>query len=88
VREPFMSEIDTYERLNRVFRETLADPDIRLGPETRAADVAGWDSLNHVRLIVAIETEYGTQFSLDELEQFATVGDLVKLLAEKGCLSA
>jgi acyl carrier protein len=82
-----MDESDTYERLTRLFRDTFTNPEIQLEPHTQAADIAGWDSLSHVRLIVAIEEEYETQFSLDELEQFVTVGDLVGLLAARGLRS-
>jgi acyl carrier protein len=78
-----MNEEEIYERLTRVVRETLKNPQIQLKSETKPADIAGWDSLNHVNLIVAIEREYETEFSLDELERFSTVADLVALLVAK-----
>jgi acyl carrier protein len=48
-----------------------------------ADDVADWDSTNHVRLIVAVEEEFGIRFESDEITAPETVGELVDLVASK-----
>jgi acyl carrier protein len=45
--------------------------------ETTANDVAQWDSLSHVRLMVMIEMELGVHFSTSEMQSFKNLGDLV-----------
>lgn len=50
--------------------------------ETTANDVAQWDSLSHVRLMVMIEMELGVHFSTSEMQSFKNLGDLVRA-AEK-----
>ncbi len=40
-----------------------------------------WDSFNHLRLMTAIEEEFGIQFSMDEIEGIETAGQLDALLS-------
>ena len=47
-----MTREEVYERLNGVFREVLDDDSIELHDETVADDVDGWDSFEHINLIV------------------------------------
>lgn len=49
------------------------------GPET--AD--RWDSMNHLRMITAIEDEYGIRFSMAEIQSIDSFGMLGRLVAEK-----
>ncbi|MBX7535961.1 acyl carrier protein [Qipengyuania sp. GH1] len=51
--------------------------------ETTANDVAQWDSLSHVRLMVMIEMELGVHFSTSEMQSFKNLGDLVRASAKQ-----
>ena len=53
-----MTREEVYERLNGVFREILDDDSIELHDETVADDVDGWDSFEHINLIVGVEEEF------------------------------
>ena len=68
--------MELQDRLQRVFREVFDDDGINIAPEMTAGDVEGWDSLSHINLIVAVETEFGIRFSQKELLMFRNVGDL------------
>jgi len=57
-----------------------------LAPEEVAADgdvetVAGWDSLGHVKVILAVETALGRTLASGELAQIRGVADIERLLA-------
>lgn len=54
-----------------------------LTPELSAKDVEGWDSFNHINLMVAIESEYGVQFATEEIAKLSSVGDMVALMRSK-----
>ena len=71
-------------RLDSIFQDVLDDEEIRLTPATTAADVPGWDSLNHVRLMVSVESEFKVKFTAAELNKLKNVGDLVALLQSRG----
>ena len=56
--------------------------DLVLQPTTTAADVEGWDSLAHVQILVAIETEFGIRFRTGEIATIRSVGELVSRIAQ------
>lgn len=54
------------------------------GPVTRdlsAADVAGWDSFAHVRLMFEIESRLGCEVDVTQTYDFRDVGELMDHLA-------
>ena len=70
-------------RLTTVFRAILKQPTITLHDELSARDVAGWDSLNHVNLIIQIEQEFKIRFSNAEVSSLRNVGDMKRLIDRK-----
>jgi acyl carrier protein len=80
-----MQTVAIYERLTELFRDLFADDDIVLGPETTAKDVEGWDSFNHISVLVAVETSFSIKMSTREVDKIANVGDLVRLIESKLC---
>ena len=75
--------MDLQERLNPIFREVFENDSINITPQTTANDVEGWDSLSHVTLILAIETEFKIRFTQKELMTFKNVGDLMAFIRVK-----
>ncbi|GAM10581.1 acyl carrier protein [Geobacter sp. OR-1] len=73
----------TIEKLNAIFCQVFDDDSIQIENETTANDIDGWDSLSHVNLIVAVETQFGIKFSQKELVSFKNVGDLLKRIESK-----
>lgn len=49
-------------------------------PETHLSDIAGWDSIMVVRLMLAIEEVVGRELTEAELEALVTVGDAERLV--------
>jgi acyl carrier protein len=54
-----------------------------LSDATRASDIAGWDSLVHLKLLVALEGAFRVKFQLSEMNAAENVGALVDLIAAK-----
>ena len=52
-------------------------------PESSPDTIETWDSLRHLNLVLALEQEFGIQFSPEEIEQLLSVELIVALLAEK-----
>ncbi len=57
--------------------------DLQISAATTAADLDEWDSLSHIRLIVALERRLKIKFKNTELEGLMNVGDLVKVIDGK-----
>jgi acyl carrier protein len=51
--------------------------------DTTASDIEEWDSLSHIRLIVAIERRFKVKFKNSEIESLKKVGDLIALIQAK-----
>ncbi len=51
--------------------------------ETTAETIPGWDSLNHVRVISAVEDAYGIRFQTSEILRLKNVGQLQTLIDKK-----
>jgi len=48
-----------------------------------AQDVRGWDSLNHIRLMVRIQRKLKIHLTTSELTEFKNIGELIALIARK-----
>jgi acyl carrier protein len=44
-------------------------------------EIDTWDSLNHMRLITAIEVELGVRLTMGQIQEVQTLGDFEKLVA-------
>ena len=76
-----MERAEVYSRLNELFRDVF-DRDIALADETTAADVPGWDSLNHITLIGTVEDEFDVKFPMKDVVGMKNVGELVDKIIE------
>ena len=51
--------------------------------ETTAADVDGWDSLEHIYLMASVERAFGIRFSMGEITRMKNVGEMADFILEK-----
>ena len=70
-------------KVNDIFIDVLDNPDIVLTDETSASDIAEWDSLNHIQLVVAIEKAFKMKFTSKEIQSWKNVGEMCKAINEK-----
>jgi acyl carrier protein len=75
--------VTIYDKLTPIFEDVFDRDDLQLTAELTAADVEEWDSLSHIRLIVAIEGEFGIKFTVAELGKLKNVGDMAGLISAK-----
>jgi acyl carrier protein len=66
-----------------VFRDVLGDERLVLGEETTAADVAEWDSLTHIQLVVAVEKRFRIRFGSREILSWASIGEMLDSIVSK-----
>jgi acyl carrier protein len=66
--------------LQDVFHDVFDDASIVITRYTTASDVEGWDSFNHVRLIVAVEERFKISLSTAEVADLRNVGELIDLI--------
>lgn len=78
-----MKDAEIYEVLKNVFREVLEDDTLELTPQTTADDVDGWDSMNHIFIVVELEKRFGIKFQAAEMEELKNVSELATLIKQK-----
>ena len=78
-----MEHSEIYRRLTQIIGQILGDDQIVLKSTTTADDVPGWDSFNHINIIVGAEMEFGVKFNSYELESLKNVGDFVALVEKR-----
>jgi acyl carrier protein len=71
------------EKLKSVILKTLELDEFDIFGSTTADQVPGWDSLKHVRVILAVEQAYGVRFRTLEVIRLKNVGDLQSLIDRK-----
>ena len=57
--------------------EIFECPREELSPATRRGTVAGWDSINHLRLVMEAERRLGVRYALEEIPALETLGDFL-----------
>jgi acyl carrier protein len=70
-------------RLTQVFHDVFDDDSIELRPDLSAKEIAEWDSLTHIRLLLTVEREFRVKFTVTEIGQLKNVGDLTALIETK-----
>jgi acyl carrier protein len=78
-----MSTEAIYAKLTTLFHDVFDDDTIRVTPELTADDVDEWDSLSHIRLVLAVEKQFGLKFSAAEVGRLKNVGEFVALIEAK-----
>ena len=74
---------DQEEKLTDIFRAVLGNDDLVLTNDLTADSVEGWDSMNHITLLLQIESEFNIHFSDDEIVNLVNVGMLKDTITQK-----
>lgn len=70
------------DRLQRIF-DSIFPSKVNLREDLSAHMVEEWDSLLHVKLILAVEKEFQIRFTLAEINSFQDVGGLMRSISAK-----
>jgi len=82
-----MSNTDTRDQMQAVFRNVFDDDELILRDEMTADDVEGWDSMMHINLFIALEKHFKIKFAIAEISglksQGQNIGTFVALVNRK-----
>jgi acyl carrier protein len=71
------------DELQEIFRDLFDDDEIVLRDDTTAKDIAGWDSLKNVKLMIRIEKAFKVRFGTGEVVGLKNVEELLALINHK-----
>ena len=70
--------------LSELVSKVLREPVGNLTDESSPDTVKGWDSFNHIQLMVALEETYRVRFTTVEMDTMKTLGMVKEALRRKG----
>ncbi len=77
---------DAAVRLTEVMRDIFDEDDVVYSDSLTAEDVEGWDSLSHVRFMVAVEKSFGLRFTSSEIDSFKNVGEMLDVIVRRATI--
>lgn len=71
------------DRVIAIAADVFQVPESSLGAMSSPDTIETWDSLHHLSFVVALEQEFGVQFSPEEIEELLSIELTAILLEEK-----
>lgn len=78
-----MDDSQILAQVRDIIADVLDQPDLQITAATTATEVDGWDSFNHINIVVAVESRFGIKVNTAEIEDLRNVGELVALVGRK-----
>jgi acyl carrier protein len=75
-----------HSRVRTVVAEILGIDPASFGDDTRRDEFESWDSMNHLRLVTAVESTFGVRLTMEEIEALQSPRNLEDLVRAKGGL--
>jgi acyl carrier protein len=77
------SENDLFPQLRTIFAETFRISPADISPSTQFGELPQWDSMGHMDLMVALETNFGVEISAETISQLISVPAIMDHLRAK-----
>ena len=79
-----MNEETVWNELAEIFREVFDDDEIVIGPDSKEEELAEWDSMSNIQLLVAIDKAfYGVNVNTGEVANLKNVGEMVAVIMQR-----
>jgi acyl carrier protein len=69
---------------NKIVEDVFKLPEAQVKDSLTSEDIPDWDSMNYLFFIAELEKQYGVSFSMDEVMNAKTLGDLRAIIDVRG----
>jgi len=76
--------VSTFEKLRHAISQTLEVPPEAIAATSSSEDIAGWDSLGHVNLMISIEQIFDVQLDVEDFPKLTSVPAILEYLKNNG----
>jgi acyl carrier protein len=76
--------MSTYQQLQETIAQTLQVPLDSVNATSKAGEIAAWDSLGHVNLMISLEQTFDIQLEVEDFEKLASVPAILAFLKARG----
>ena len=74
------------DRIRSIFQDQFLDESMQVTEDSSPSTVELWDSMAQVSLLIGIESEFGFQFTAEEMGEIASVADILGALKTRGVI--
>jgi acyl carrier protein len=71
------------ERVRAAAADVLKIPANKITPESSTETIEGWDSVQHLNLVLALEQEFSVQFDPEEIDEMNNIGRIAGIVETK-----
>ena len=72
-----------FERVRGITADVLTVPADQLNANSSSKEIAAWDSVHHLNLVLALEQEFEVQFDPEEIDSMISIGQIIAVLESK-----
>jgi acyl carrier protein len=72
--------METTERVQLIVSDVLEIAPGQLNAESQQAEIAEWDSLAHLRIVTALEQEFGVKPTMREIAELTSIPAITRFL--------
>jgi len=73
--------MDNFSKLQEMIALTFGAPAHEITPETARDDIAAWDSVGHLNLMLALEDAFGLTLDIEDMARLTSVPAILEYLA-------
>ena len=70
----------TLEQVRQLVSDVFAVPSGEVHENSSSETIKGWDSMQHLNLVLAVEEKFNVQFTPEEMEQMRSVRQIVTIV--------
>lgn len=73
----------TLDDVRQIAADVLQIPLQQIAPDSSPATISGWDSVQHLSLVLAVEERFRVQFGPEDFDEMKSVRQIAELVARK-----
>ena len=80
-----MNKVEILSRLKKIFKNILSIDDSDININTTKSNVANWDSLSHLQIIMAVESEFKISIDMNYVAEIDSIKDIIDVINKSSC---
>lgn len=72
-----------FERVRGIAADVLKLPASQITAHSSPENIEGWDSVQHLNLILALEQDFSVQFEPEEIDQMSSIDRILNVIQSK-----
>ena len=75
--------MNVLDQVRSIASDVLHVPMAQLSAESTPESIESWDSVQHLNLVLALESQFGIEFEPEEIDQMKSIGKIAVLVERK-----